>query len=156
MAEVIHLYQDWTDREGELLINLFMDLQARRIADSWEKARTEIGEPQFYVFSDYSPEAVIAISRIWLDGRRTYLVESRHGATLAAEQDLETAIYRACHRRHSDAKTPSGELGFLQAMVGAFGIAAAEVLALSGAEITLDDSLLEAAGWLFPVLAVIA
>jgi hypothetical protein len=152
MADVIHLYQDWTDREGEALINLFLDLQARGVADSWEKALTDIGEPQFYLFSNHCPETVLAISRIWHDGKRIYLVESRHGHPLAAEPELETAIYKTCHQRQSDAKRTTGEIGFLQAMVGAFGVAAAEVLALAGTEFTVDDSLLEAAGWLFPIV----
>lgn len=156
MADVIHLYPGWTDREGEVLINLFLDLQARGLANSWEKALTDAGEPQFYLFSDHCPEAVLAISRIWLDGKRRYLVETRHGQPLAAETDLETAIYKSCHQRRSDSGTRSGEIGFVQAVVGVFGVAAADVLALSGAEVTLEDSLLETAAWLFPVVGMVA
>jgi hypothetical protein len=156
MSNVVHLYQDWNAREQQALLNLFADLSARRVADHWEKALTDCRDPQFFVFSDHAPDAVLTVSRIWKDGRRLYVVQSRHGHVLAAEGELERAIYLACHQRRQGTDGRLREDQFFNAVLAYFGVGAAQVLGYGSTGMRLDEALTELMPWMFPVLSSIA
>jgi hypothetical protein len=156
-ANVVRLYQGWTLAEQEALRRLFADLQARRVADHWETAETELGDPQFFVFSEHCPDAVLAVSRVWRDGRRTYVIESRHGQTLAADRDLETGIHRACHQRRGDGRAAGiGDHRFFEAVIAYFGVGAAQVLGFGSTELLPDELMLDVASWAHPLFSALA
>ncbi len=136
MAPIIVLRPGWTAAERQTLIRLFKDLQARNAADLWEECLTDHGDPQFYVFHDGTPDALLAISRIVERGRRLYLVANGQGHALVTDPDLDRAI----HARAA-ASRPARD-GMLRLSVGMLALKAAEMLALNCAEIHVDEVLL--------------